>query len=164
MTNKTTKAKKWSNLTWISESTKDRMRIDMTGVFDVPIATYIKNKEGTHLWLFRKRQYFFSKDGGKLFRRLAHISMDPQVFYHLLGQPKGLNPHWSCKEQKAVLNCVGKKENLRLSVKFPKGNQRLIAIESKAEALRIRLSRSKLQIQDKIFQPLSTPSFEIIKL
>ena len=164
MTNQTTKQRKWVNVTWASDSSAEKMRIDVTAILDIPVATYIKNTEGFHLWVFTERKYYFSQDGKSLFKFLTKLSVDPNIFYSMLGQPKHPGVGWQCdKSEKAELSCKSE-DSTQFIVKYSEANKRMIHINKGAKALRIRLSRSKVQLQDKLFNTLSTSQFKTFKL
>ncbi len=164
MTNKTTNHKKWANVVWASDSESDRMRIDVSAIMDVPIATFIKNGEGSHLWLFTEKKYFHSQDGEKLFKHLTKLSVDPRIFYSMLGQPRPPGSQWSCKDKSDVYQCSSSQEKTRFMVKHEEPDERIIKIEKGLEALQIRLSRSKVQVKEQLFKALSTSQFKTIQI
>ncbi len=164
MTNKTTNHRKWANVTWASDSSEDRMRVDVSAVLDVPIATFIKNSEGSHLWLFTEGKYFFSEDGGKLFKYLTKLSVNPKIFYNLLGNPKSPGTEWQCKTDQEIFQCQSSADKTQFSVKTGEPNRRVINMEKGTKALRVRLSRSKVQLQDKLFKKLPTSQFKTFRL
>ncbi len=164
MTNKTTNHKKWVNVTWASDSENDRMRIDITAILDVPVATYIKNNKGYHLWLFTDRKYFFSQDGEKLFQHLTKLSLDPSIFYSLLGEPQPPSSEWACKNKDSILSCSSAVNKTRFLVKHEEADERTIRIEKGVKALKIKLSKSKVQLQDELFKSLSTSQFKTVKI
>lgn len=164
MTNKTTNHRKWANVAWASNSVDDQMRIDISAIFDVPVATYIKNEEGAHLWLFSEKKYYFSQDSQKLFQHLTKLSVNPKIFYTMLGHPEKLGAPWHCKLGSSSMECVARSNNTQLFVDHEVRDERVINIEKGSKALRIRLSRSKVQPNSQVFKTLSTSQFKTIKI
>lgn len=165
MTNKTTNNRKWANVVWASNSVDDEMRIDVTAaIVDIPLATFIKNGEGFHLWLFTEKQYFTSEDGKKLFSHLTKLSVHPSIFYSMLGQPKAPGKQWKCKVGSDRMECISKVNKTQLFVNGSNQNKREIKLNRGSKALRLRLSRAKVQVKKKMFQSLPTSQFKTIKL
>ena len=164
MTNKKTNHKKWANVIWASDSNNQRMRIDVQAVFDMPVATFIKDGADNHLWLFTENKYFYSEDGEKLFKHLTKLSIDPSIFYSLLGHPQPPSEQWKCNDKAEVFQCVSQESKTRFSVKHQKKDHRIIKMFKGSKALRIRLFRSKVQVSSKLFKPLSTSHFKTIKI
>ncbi len=164
MTNQQTSHRKWANVTWASDSDQDRMRVDVSAILDVPIATFIKNEEGSHLWLFTEKKYFFSKDGEKLFQFLTKLSVNPNIFYKLLGVPESPGTEWNCESQPQLFKCFSRARQTQFSVVHADPNQRVIQVEKGPKTLRVRLSRSKVQLQDRLFKKLSTSQFKTFRI
>ena len=164
MINKTTNHKKWANVTWASDSSKDLMRVNVSAVFDVPIATYLKNKEGAHLWLFNERHYYQSNDAQKLFLHLTKLSVDPNIFYNLLGPVEKPGKGWSCKRSSVAMDCYSSSKKVGLLAHFKSSDERVIRITKGEKALVLKLFRSKVEVSETVFSPLSTSQFKTIQL
>ncbi len=164
MTNKTTDFKKWAYVTWASDSPNNRMRVNVSAVFDQPVATFLKKQESNDLWLFLEGKHFQSDDGRKLFEFLTKLSLDPKIFYSLLGTPRSPGTEWQCNKKEQVMSCISKAYKTRFSVEYEDRNKRLIEIDRGSKALQIRLTRSKVQVEDKLFTPLRSSQFKTIKI
>lgn len=163
MTNTLTHQKKWASVHWASDSANSRMRIDVSAVFDVPLATYLQNEQGAHLWLFNQKQYYHSQDGERLFQKLTKLSVDPKIFYDLLAIPQPLASPWACQSEDMKLKCRSVQDKMKMAVDFSRKNQRVIRINKGQEDFRLKLSKSKVQLNDKMFQRLPTSQFKTIQ-
>lgn len=164
LANTKTNHKKWANVTWASQSDKQRMRIDVYAVMDIPVATFIKIGEESHLWLFTEKKYFFSSNGEKLFKHLTKMTLNPDVFYSLLGTPVPPSDDWQCKDQERVFKCHNQAEKMDLIVQHHDQDKRVINAHRGSKALRVRLLRSKVQVHDEHFKLLSTSHYKTIKI
>lgn len=164
MVNRTTNNKKWANVTWVSDSSSNRMRVDVSAILDVPIATFLMDGDKTHLWLFTEQKYFHSDDPAKLFRYLTKFSLDPKIFYSLLGTPRPPSSQWSCKDKEDSYHCQYPAEKTRFSVNYEDVDKRIIKVLKGSKALQLRLSRSKVQVDEAQFKPLSTSHFKTQKI
>lgn len=164
MTNKTTGQKKWANVNWASDSSQSRLRVDVSAILDVPVATFLVNSEGAHLWLHMEKKYFHSMESRKLFKHLTKLSIDPKIFYSMLGQPEAPNENWACSTEPALLKCASQKNQTQYSVAFSETDRRLINIDRGSKSLRLRLSRSKVQLEDRFFQALSKSQYKTIEI
>jgi hypothetical protein len=164
MTEANTAQRKWVYVNWASDSSQDRMRIDVSAVLDVPIATFLKNAEGAHLWLFTEGHYFFSHDGETLFKHFTKLSFDPRIFYDMLGKPQPPSAEWQCSEGSDVLRCRSVLAKTQFEVRHGDPDRRLIRIEKDGKALRVRLTRSKVQVPRNVFRKLPTSQFQTFRL
>jgi hypothetical protein len=165
MINTTTNQKKWASLTWASDSDGDRMRVDVSAVFDTPLVTFMKNEEGYHLWQYMDGKYYFSENGAKLFRNFTKLSVDPDLFYDFLGQPRNPGLPWVCeKTDQPVMSCQASTEKVRFVVNHAERDRRQIGIQRGDRAIHIRLNRAKVQVQDRLFKTLSTSHFKTIQI
>ena len=164
MTNKQTNHRKWANVTWASDSEQNRMRVDISAILDVPIASFLKNPDGYHLWLYTEKTYYHSMDGEKLFKHLTKLSVDPNIFYAMLGVPKSPGQEWKCDSKSQVMKCSSGQKQTRFSVQHDDPDRRIIKVEKDRKALRVRLSRTKVQLKDDMFKKLSTSQFKTYQL
>lgn len=163
--NKKTNNKKWANVTWASDSTQQKMRIDVyAALMDIPIATFIKAGDEAHLWLFTERKYYFSKDGEKLFKFLTKMTLNPNVFYSLLGSPQPPSDDWKCKDGEGVFQCLSQENKTKLLVEYKDNDRRVIKVVKALKALRLRLVRSKVEVSEKHFKLLSTSHYKTYKI
>lgn len=162
--NNKTKHKKWVSVNWVSDSDNQRMRIDVYAMLDIPVATYIKTGHEAHLWLFTERKYYHSIDDVKLFKQLTKMSVDPNLFFAFLGSPKPPSPQWQCKDEEGVMGCVSAAEKAALTVDYREPNERVIQVKRRLKTLKLKLSRSKVQVDESLFKVLSTSQFEIIEI
>jgi hypothetical protein len=166
-TNPKTKMSQWANVSWTSDSDRQRMRVDVFAIMDIPIATFLKDGDEHHLWLFMEKKYYRSNDGRKLFYHLTKLPVEPAVFFELLGAMRinqTLGPSWHCGEKKGLHHCESKQLATQLSVDNHQADERIIKINKGANALRLRLSRAKVQFEDKVFRPLNTSQFKTITI
>ncbi|MCJ8275473.1 MAG: hypothetical protein HRT44_01020 [Bdellovibrionales bacterium] len=164
MTNKNNKNRKWAYVTWVSDSPNQRMRIDVRAILDTPVATYIRDESGAHLWLYLDGKYFFSKDAEKLFSQLVKFSFDPDNFFSFLGNPKKLGEPWSCTNKDDLYTCLSPKQKTNVSINHSENDKRVIKVEKGAKGLRVRLSRAKVQVGPQLFRKPSTTHFETIEI
>lgn len=156
--------RKWAYVTWVSDSPQQRMRIDIRAILDVPIASYIQTKQGAKLWLFTESKYFHSEDAKALFSYLVKIQLDPELFFSFLGNPKSLGEDWSCENKDGVYTCFSPKHKTNVSVDHNELDKRIINLDKDGKSLRMRLFRSKVEVEDQQFRPFSTPQFDTIKI
>ena len=164
MINKQTKHKKWANLTWISDSRVQKMKINVYAVLDIPVASYLSSEENTDLWLFTEDKHYQSTDGAKLFKYLTKIEIDPKVFFSLLGRPEAPGGSWSCTDVDRLLRCQSKSLKIKLSVNYGDKDQRNIEIYRQDQLLRLKLTRSKVEVKARHFKSISTPHYRTIKI
>jgi hypothetical protein len=164
MVDETTHNKKWANVNWASNSSIDKMRVDVYALMDIPVATFIKIGAESHLWLFTEKKYYYSDNGEKLFSFLTKINMNPDVFYSLLGKPRAPNSQWKCSRLNEQFKCQSKIDQINLLVDDSDNDQRVIRIHKEGKSLNFRLNRSKVEIQDENFKLLSTSQFKTIKI
>lgn len=162
--NKTVNNKKWANVTWASDSINNRMRIDVYALMDMPLATYIQVDGEAHLWMFTEKKYFVSKNPQKLFKYLTKLSLNPNIFYSFLGRPAAPNTEWNCEKDNVKMMCKSQAAKTNIKVDFSDTNERIIKISRAGKSLRLRLSRAKVQTQDRDFELLSTSQFKTIKI
>lgn len=164
LTNEATKDKKWANVTWASDSENDRMRIDVSAIMDVPIATFIKSQEGAHLWMFTQDKYFSSADGEKMIKQLTQLSFDPDGFFKLLGSLEPLGGEWNCADSSTTYRCASKRDKTVITVESDKSDQRIITIKNDLKALRLRLNKAKGEVLESHFKLLPTSQFKTIRI
>ena len=97
--NKKTKEKKWTYITWASDSSRKRFRVDLYTIFYIPLATFVKQDQKNHLWIFDGKKYYFSDNGSKIFEYLIRVPLNPNVSFKLLSFPH-LEDQWECEEKK----------------------------------------------------------------
>ncbi len=164
MVNNVTKFKKWAYVIWASDSENNRMRVNVNAVFDQPVATFLKNKSTNDLWLFLEGKHFESNDGKKLFEYLTKLSLDPKIFYSLLGEPQSPGTEWQCVREKQEMSCRSETYKTQFRVDYGEVNSRTIVIEKDSNTLQLKLSRSKVQVKDSLFKPVSSSQFKTIKI
>ena len=164
ITNKKIDSHKWASLTWVSDSAQEKMRIDIHAIMNIPLATFVKGSDGAHLWIFQENKHYYSKDSQKLFKYLTKISLNPDIFYSLLGRPAAPNSRRRCKDSTEIYKCYSKRERARMTVDYSDKNKRIITFERGSRALRLRLSRTKVQVDNVSFKPLSLSQFKTIKI
>ena len=159
------KSKRWASVVWASDSSVDQLRIDVYTIFDIPLATFIKLEEKTHLWIFDEKKYYFSKNGKKLFDHLTKIPLDPNVFFKLLGDPQKLNARWQCQQKKDVSECLSREDETRFLIQYESHDQRTIQVKKGPKTLRLELHRAKVQVSDDDFKlPQGLQQYEKIHL
>ena len=126
MTNLKTKHKKWANLTWVSDSSNDRMRVNVSAVMNLPVATFLKSDGENQLWLFTENRHFTSGSGEKLFKYLTKLSLDPIIFYSMLGRPRSPGEEWKCEESDGQFKCNSVSLKTRFSVAHDTRDERKI--------------------------------------
>ncbi|MEM7647004.1 MAG: hypothetical protein AAF203_08850 [Pseudomonadota bacterium] len=164
MTNLKTKNKKWANVVWASDSSQDRMRVDVSAIFNVPVATFLKDGDQAHLWLFTEKKYYVSDSAERLFQQLTKLDVDPAIFFSLLGTPQPPSTEWQCKDKSDVFGCVWKQKKVVLTVDHGDLDKRTIKVRRTGQSLRLRLSRAKVEVPDRLFTPLKTSQFKTIQL
>lgn len=164
MTSLQSKQKKWAYLTWVSDSRKDRMRVNVSAVMNYPVATFLKNDDGHQLWIFPEKKHFTSDDGGKLFFHLTKLSMDPRIFYSLLGRPKSPGKQWQCIYGEEKMSCQSESLQTRFEVNFEDADERKIKVVRDGKLLQINLSRTKVQVEERFFKALSSSQFKTIEI
>lgn len=163
MTSATTKRNKWASVVWASDSINDRMKINVSAVFDYPVATFLKKGDRHDLWLFTEKTHFISNDGKRLFYNLVKISLDPKIFYSLLGQPQSPGPGWQCQLKEDLYSCVSIQLKTKFTVDVTDSDRRVIKILKGGNILQLSLSRSKVQVNDSNFKGLNTSQFKTVK-
>lgn len=155
---------KWAYVTWASDSTEDRMRVDVRAILDIPIATFLLSKDQAHLWLYRENKYYTSNNPKRLFSKLVKFELDPTIFFSFLSHPKRIGSEWQCRKDSKKMLCVHSSEPLKVSLNFDGPNQREIRVKKPGKAFRLRLIRSKVEVHNKMFFPLKSSQFESIKI
>ena len=159
------KSKRWASIVWASDSSVDQLRIDVYTIFDIPLATFIKLGEKTHLWIFDEKKYYFSEDGKKLFDHLTKMSLDPKVFFKLLGDPKKLNASWQCEQKKDVSQCLYREDGTKFVIQYESHDQRTIEVKKGPKILHLELYRAKVQVNGDDFKlPQGLKQYEKIHL
>ncbi len=164
MLKKESKDKKWANVTWASDSVKDRMRVDVYAFMDIPIATFLKVDGHFHLWLFLDKTYYHSDQGEKLFSRLTKINVHPDLFYQILSDGFLPKDQWSCQIKTDSNLCLSKDEKLKVDINLPDVDERQMTIKNISGEMRLRLSRSKVEMNDDYFKPMSSSHFKTIQI
>ena len=164
MQNSKSSNRKWAYVTWVSDSPQQRMRIDIRAILDVPVATYMQKSQGAQLWLFTENKYFHSEDAKTLFSYFVKIQIEPKLFFSFLGNPKSLGESWSCENKESIYTCFSPKHKTNVTIDHKDVDKRVIDIEKDGKSLRMRLFRSKVQVEDQQFRPFSTPQFDTIKI
>ncbi len=165
--NPSTNYRQVANVSWVSDSSRQRMRVDVYALFDIPIATFLKDGDSHHLWLFTEKKHYMSQDGRKLFQHLTKLPVDPKVFFQLLGPmqvAQVLGPSWRCTQNGGRHQCESTQQSTRLSVENQKIDERKIKIVRGEKTLQIRISRSKVELDQSIFKTLSTSQFKTIRI
>jgi len=165
--NPSTHYRQVANVSWVSDSSRKRMRVDVYALFDIPIATFLKDGDSHHLWLFMEKKHYQSQDGRKLFQHLTKLPIDPNVFFELLGPMRvveSLGPSWSCRQEKGEHQCESGEQSTWLSVHNQQADERKIKIVRGEKTLQIRVSRSKVGFDQGVFKPLSTSQFKTIRI
>ncbi len=158
------KDKKWANVTWASDSTKDRMRVDVVAFMDFPLATFIKSDNHFHLWLFMDKTYYHSNDGEKLFSQLTKMKVHPDLFYQLLSNGFLPKEDWSCREVSDENLCLSKDKKLKIVMGLPEQDERTMTLKNTKSEMRLRLNRSKVEMSDQHFKPLQSSQFKTIQI
>ena len=164
--NKKTKKKKWSSITWASDSSQKKIRIDLYTVFYIPIATFIKQGQRNHLWIFNGKKYYSSKKGSDIIEHFTQVSLNPDVFFKLLSQPDLKKP-WKCKHKKKKIKksrCLFKNKNIQLWVEHHDQDQRVIQVEKEFQMIRFNIQREKTQVTEDNFKLLPTDEYEKVFL
>lgn len=164
MTGSSSQNAKWAYVTWVSDSTKGRMRVDVRAIMDIPIATFLLSKNRAHLWLYRENKYYTSDTPKTLFSKLVKFELDPSVFFSFLGRPKSIGSDWQCKKKQSEMFCTHGLEPLKVSLRFPEADQREIKVKKPGKAFKLRLTRSKVEVNNKMFLPLKSSQFESIQI
>ena len=164
VTNQKTGKKKWVFVSWASDSSADQMKINASAVFDIPVATFVKQKQANHLWLYQNKQYFQSDNGPALFEKLLRFPLKPELFYDLLGEFKQPGPGWSCIEQDEGTHCKNPQSKASLKVDNSLADKRKIIIQRGDKHIEMRLTRSKVELKPSFFQLQQISGFERIVL
>jgi hypothetical protein len=165
--NPKSKNRQWANVSWMSDSGSQSMRVDVFGIMDVPVATFLKVGDENHLWLFLESKHYYSQDGRKLFQQLTRLPIDPVVFFELLGPMRvqdAVGGDWTCFRQDGQHQCQSKSLRTRLQVENRELDQRKIQIVQGQASLQVRLVRSKVEVNPKAFLPLNLSQFKTIRL
>ncbi len=162
--NKKTKEKKWTYLTWASDSNQKRIRIDLYTIFYIPIATFLKKDKKNHVWIFDKKKYYFSRKASNVFEHFIQVPLNPNLFFKLLSQPD-LDPHWKCKKKsKGITKCLSKKNKIHIWIQHSDQDQRIIKIKKGSQILRLNLQREAIKVTDDNFKLLPTDEYETVPL
>ena len=164
MINLKTNRKKWVYVTWASDSSHDRMRVDVRALMDVPIATFIKRNSDNQLWLHTEGKHYQSDDGQELFSKLVRFPLNPDQFFGFLGKPGELGGDWTCNDNKQQYDCYSPTHKVHLTIDHEEADRRKIALKKDSKALKIRLIRAKVQVEDRLFDPLPTSQYKTFKL
>ena len=164
MVNGKSNFKKWVYVVWASNSADNQMKIDVRAMMDIPVATYLQNENGAHLWLYQEKKHYYSQQPRKLFSRLTKVSLDPKIFYSLLGVPRSPGRDWACKQNSEEFKCYSNALSTGLTVGKERKDYRSILIEKDLRTLRIKLSRSKVGVDGVRFEPLDSSQFKTIKI
>lgn len=162
--NEQTKDKKWANVTWASDSENDRMRIDIAAIMDIPLGTFIRDQQGSHLWMFTENKYFTSENGERLIQHLTQLSFDPENFFKLLGNLDPLEGNWKCSSNEERYRCASKANGTTITVESDASDERIITIKKDLKALRLRLNKAKGEVQESHFKLLPTSQFKTIRI
>lgn len=165
--NPSTNYRQVANVSWVSDSSRQRMRVDVYALFDIPIATFLKDGDSHHLWLFTEKKHYMSQDGRKLFQHLTKLPVDPKVFFQLLGPmqvAQVLGPSWSCVQKEGQHQCESREQSTWLSVENQQVDERKIKIVRGEKTLQIRISRSKVEFDQSVFKTLATSQFKTIRI
>lgn len=154
----------WGFVTWISESQKSRLRIDVKATLDVPIATFIMQENSAQLWLYQEDKYYTSNDPQKLFAKLTRLQVDPQVFFAILSRHSRLKKPWQCRSQDAAVNCNNQQQKLSLEIQNQDENTRRVTLRNGTKYLNLHLVRSKVEVNDRMFMYRPTSQFERISI
>lgn len=156
--------RKWANVTWISEAEKQRMRIDVYAFMDIPLATFLKAEGLYHLWIFTEKKYYKSSDGQKLFAHLTRMDINPDLFFSLLGRGDLPASSWDCEVHGSINVCHSKVKKMKMDVNLSSTDERQISLQTGEREFRLRLNRSKVELKEEFFQPLSSSHFKTIQL
>ena len=162
--NTKTKKNKWASLIWASDSKNDRMKVNVSAIMDYPVAAFLRKDDQNDLWLFTENKHYRSVSGERLFQSLLKVSIDPKIFYSLLGNPQSPGNEWNCKKDSDTFNCHSVKLKTKFSVDISSSNRRVIKINKGQKALQISLSRSKVQVTEKHFSGLNSSQFKTIEI
>ena len=164
VTNNKTKQRKWVNVIWVSDSAKKRMKIDVRAVLDIPVATFLRDNGEAHLWMFTEAKHYYSKSPRTLFANLVKFDFDPDLFFSILGNPRSLGQQWSCKNLDYIYKCHSQKQKTKVMIDHQQNNVRFIKVHRGEKTLQMRLTRSKVQIEDGLFRPIPLTQFKTIQI
>ena len=159
------KKNKWVSLTLASDSSKNRLRVDLYTIFYIPIATFVKQGTENYLWIFDEKKYYFSKNGSKLLKNLIQVPLDPELFFKLLNIPS-LGQRWNCKKirKRETTQCVAKDNRVILSIKHNIPDKRIIKMKKGQKLLKFKLKKEHWQVNDENFKLLSTDRYEKVEI
>jgi hypothetical protein len=130
---------------------------------DIPVATFILQKNQADLWIYPQLKHYKSSDAKKLFEKFTKVSLDPKLFFNLLSANKNLEKNWTC-EAGAELVCKQEALNLDLRLEASAVDMRVIHASQAQKKLKIDLKRSQDQVSEKSFDFSGPPQFETIQL
>ncbi len=162
--NNKTKNKKWSYVTWSSDSSQKKIRIDFYTIFYIPLATFVKKNGKNHLWIFDEKKHYISDKGLNIFEHLIKVPLNPDIFFKLLSHPDS-DTHWRCEQKKrGSTRCVAKKDQIRLWIQHGDQDRRIIKIKRGSQILRLNLQREQTRVTDNNFKLLPTDQYEKVQL
>ena len=82
----------------------------------------------------------------------------------MLGRPRSPGEEWKCEESDGQFKCNSVSLKTRFSVAHDTRDERKIKVIRGGKALQIRLSRSKVEVEDRHFKPLSTSQFKTTEI
>ena len=62
------------------------------------------------------------------------------------------------------MSCFHQSEPLHVRLDFAQANQRQIEVKKPGKAFKLKLERSKVEVQDRMFKPLRSSQFESIQI
>jgi hypothetical protein len=81
----------------------DKLRIDVTGTFGIPLASIVLNNKLVAYNLYRQKKFYYGATSNHALRPILNIDMNPSTLVNVSFDKIIESPDWSCKSNDAGL-------------------------------------------------------------
>lgn len=140
-------------------SGKERLRMNVTGAFSIPVAAAVLDGDQLTYILPRQKRYYQGVASARALRPLLRLNMEPEQLFQILRDEPLLGKSWRCRREKTLMNCENSLERTRVKWLSAEKSRRKVLFSGPRYDVHLQLERVPTKVQDeaKVFS-LNVPA------